>query len=138
MAVKIRLQKFGSKHNSFFRIVAAESTRSRDGKFLALIGTYNAVDGSLKVDTEIANHWYRNGALPTDTVKSLFKKNKIFLTKIPTVKKEPVKKDIKKVVKKETTKKEPVKKVEAASKEKAANKDVKEKPVAKKATQPKK
>ena len=123
MAVKIRLQKFGSKHNNFFRIVAAESTRSRDGKFLALIGTYNAVDGSLKVDNEVANHWYRNGALPTDTVKSLFKKNKIFLTKIAAPKKE-------------APKKPEAKKAETKPKEKTVKKETK--PAAKKAAQPKK
>lgn len=103
MAVRIRLQRFGSAHNAFYRIVAAESTKSRDGKFLALLGTYNPLNGKIEVDQAEINRWYRNGALPTDTVRTILKKNKIFLTKEVTVE---VNKEAPKKAKKTT--KEPV------------------------------
>ena len=76
MAVKIRLQRFGAKKRPFYRIVASESTRSRDGKFLEIIGTYDPLTtpATVVIDKEKANKWLTNGAKPTDTVKSLFKK----------------------------------------------------------------
>jgi small subunit ribosomal protein S16 len=74
MAVKIRLQRFGSNKRPFYRVVASESTRSRDGKFLEIIGTYDPLIGQVNVDATKAQQWINNGAQPTDTVKSLFKK----------------------------------------------------------------
>ncbi len=80
MAVKIRLQRFGAKKRPFYRIVASESTRSRDGKFLEIIGTYDPLEGKVNVDSDKVTKWLANGAQPTDTVKSLLKKHKV-LTK---------------------------------------------------------
>ncbi len=77
MAVKIRLQRFGAKKRPFYRVVASESTRARDGKFLEILGTYNPLDGEVKVDAEKVQKWLDNGAQPTDTVRSLLKKHKI-------------------------------------------------------------
>jgi small subunit ribosomal protein S16 len=74
MAVKIRLQRFGSNKKPFYRVVASESSRSRDGKFLEIIGTYDPLVGQVNVDSAKAQQWISNGAQPTDTVKSLFKK----------------------------------------------------------------
>ncbi|MCK9493487.1 MAG: 30S ribosomal protein S16 [Acholeplasmataceae bacterium] len=74
--VKIRLQRFGSHKRPFYRIVAADVTAPRDGKFLDIIGTYNPLTqpASVEIDKEKALKWLNNGAKPTDTVKSLFKK----------------------------------------------------------------
>ena len=74
--VKIRLQRFGSHKRPFYRIVAADVTAPRDGKFLDIIGTYNPLTqpASVEIDKEKALQWLNNGAKPTDTVKSLFKK----------------------------------------------------------------
>lgn len=77
MAVKIRLQRFGAKKRPFYRVVASESTRARDGKFLEILGTYNPLDGTVNVDTEKVQKWLNNGAQPTDTVKSLLKKHNV-------------------------------------------------------------
>lgn len=80
MAVKIRLQRFGAKKRPFYRVVASESTRARDGKFLEILGIYNPLDGTVNIDGEKVEKWLNNGAQPTDTVKSLLKKHNV-LTK---------------------------------------------------------
>ena len=74
--VKIRLQRFGSHKRPFYRIVAADVTAPRDGRFLDIIGTYNPLTqpASVEINKEKALQWLNNGAKPTDTVKSLFKK----------------------------------------------------------------
>ncbi len=72
--VKIRLQRFGSNKKPFYRVVASESTRARDGKFLEIIGTYDPLRSEVKIDAEKAQKWMGNGAQPTETVRSLFKK----------------------------------------------------------------
>lgn len=74
--VKIRLQRFGSHKRPFYRIVAADVTSPRDGRFLEIIGTYNPLTqpASVEIDKEKALKWLGNGAKPTETVKSLFKK----------------------------------------------------------------
>ncbi len=74
MAVKLRLQRFGSNKKPFYRVVASESTKPRDGKFLEIVGTYDPLIGQVKIDQDKAQKWINNGAQPTDTVKSLFKK----------------------------------------------------------------
>ena len=74
MAVKLRLQRFGAHKTPYYRIVASESNRSRDGKFLDILGTYEPLQGKVSVDAEKVQKWIGNGAQPTDTVKSLFKK----------------------------------------------------------------
>ncbi|OHE41803.1 MAG: 30S ribosomal protein S16, partial [Tenericutes bacterium GWF2_38_8] len=45
MAVKLRLQRFGTHKRPFYRVVASESTKPRDGKFLDLLGTYDPILG---------------------------------------------------------------------------------------------
>lgn len=79
MAVRIRAQRLGSKKRPFYRIVATASTSPRDGRFLEIIGTYDPINEqeAIKIDEEKALKWLNNGALPTDTVKSLFTKKGI-------------------------------------------------------------
>ena len=43
MAVHLRLKRMGAKKRPFYRIVAADSRRSRDGRFLEIVGTYNPI-----------------------------------------------------------------------------------------------
>lgn len=76
MAVKIRLKRMGAKKAPFYRVVVADSRSPRDGKFIENIGTYNplATPAEVKIDEETAIKWLNNGAIPTDTVKSLFSK----------------------------------------------------------------
>ena len=79
MAVKIRLRRMGAKKAPFYRIVVADSRYPRDGRFIEEIGTYDPMQEPyvVKVDAEKAKKWISNGAQPTDTVKTLFKKNGI-------------------------------------------------------------
>lgn len=74
--VKLRLQRYGAKKRPFYRLVAANSTNPRDGRFIEIIGTYNPLDKNdpIKIDEEKALKWLNQGAQPTDTVKSLFTK----------------------------------------------------------------
>lgn len=79
MAVKIRLRRMGAKKAPFYRIVVADSRYPRDGRFIEEIGYYNPLQDPavLKIDSEKAEQWIKNGAQPTDTVKALLKKNGI-------------------------------------------------------------
>ncbi len=79
MAVKIRLRRMGAKKAPFYRIVVADSRYPRDGRFIEEIGYYNPLTNpaEVKVDAEKVQKWIGNGAQPTDTVKSLLKKNGI-------------------------------------------------------------
>ena len=74
--VKIRLRRMGAKKAPFYRIVVADSRYPRDGRFIEEIGTYDPLKepAEVKVDAERAKDWIKNGAQPTDTVKSLLKK----------------------------------------------------------------
>ena len=82
MAVKLRLKRMGSKQKPFYRIVAADSRSPRDGRFIEVVGTYNPVKkpAEIKVDEELTLKWLRNGAQPTDTVRSLLSKEGIMAT----------------------------------------------------------
>jgi small subunit ribosomal protein S16 len=79
MAVKIRLKRIGAKKKPFYRVVVADSRYPRDGRFIEEIGTYNPLvnPAQFKVDAEVVQKWIKNGAQPTDTVKSLLKKSGI-------------------------------------------------------------
>ena len=76
MAVKLRLKRMGSKKAPFYRIVAADSRSPRDGRFIETVGTYNPIPekAEVSVNTDLAIKWLSNGAIPTDTVRDLFKK----------------------------------------------------------------
>ena len=76
MAVKIRLRRMGDKKAPFYRIVVADSRYPRDGRCIDEVGYYNPLTDpiDLKVDAEKVQQWIKNGAQPTDTVKSLLKK----------------------------------------------------------------
>ena len=79
MAVKIRLKRLGAKKNPFYRVVVADSRSPRDGRFIEEIGTYNPMvdPAEITIDGEKAKQWISNGAQPTDTVRSLLKKQGI-------------------------------------------------------------
>lgn len=75
MAVKIRLTRMGSKKRPSYRIVATDSRRPRDGQYIELIGTYAPVgECKVNINEEVALKWLTHGAVPTDTVRSLFSK----------------------------------------------------------------
>lgn len=75
MAVKIRLTRMGAKGHPIYRIVATDSRARRDGEYLELIGNYYPCDEKeTKINEEVALKWLKVGAIPTDTVRSLFSK----------------------------------------------------------------
>ncbi|MEY2563112.1 MAG: small subunit ribosomal protein [Verrucomicrobiota bacterium] len=78
MAVSIRLRREGAKNRPYYKVVVADSRSPRDGKFIEIIGTYDPKkpdhNSTLKLDR--IDHWISQGAQPSDTVRSLIKKNK--------------------------------------------------------------
>lgn len=79
MAVKLRLTRMGAKKSPFYRIVATDARKARDGQYIEQIGFYNPTvePVEVKIDAEIAKKWLATGAQPTDTVRGLFIKNGI-------------------------------------------------------------
>ena len=77
--LKIRLKRMGAKKAPFYRIVVADSRSPRDGRFVEQIGTYNPLvnPAEVTIDEELAQKWLRQGAIPTDTVRTLLSKNGI-------------------------------------------------------------
>ena len=80
MALKIRLRRMGRKKAPHYRIVVAESTMPRDGRFVARVGHYNPTTEpmTLVVDREKALGWMEKGATPTDTVNALFRRAGVY------------------------------------------------------------
>ncbi len=73
--VKMRLKRMGAKKKPFYRIVVADSSSPRDGRFIEQIGTYdpNQDPSAIKIDEEKARKWLSDGAQPTDRVTKLLK-----------------------------------------------------------------
>lgn len=76
MSLKIRLSRGGAKKRPYYRIVVAEATAPRDGRFIEKIGTFNPLlpkdkAGRLVLNQERATHWLKVGAQPTDRVVRL-------------------------------------------------------------------
>ena len=71
--VKLRLTRMGSTKAPFYRIVAMDSRKARDGKYIDQIGYYNPVSEpkQIVIDADKAKQWLANGARPTDTVMGL-------------------------------------------------------------------
>lgn len=73
MALKIRMARGGAKKRPFYRIVVAESTSPRDGRFVERIGHYNPLlaadhQDRVVIDLERAKHWLSQGAKPSERV----------------------------------------------------------------------
>ena len=75
MSVKIRLTRLGKKKQPTYRVIVADERAPRDGRFIDEVGFYDpTADPSIvKIDTEKAAQWIKNGAKPTDTVAKLLK-----------------------------------------------------------------
>jgi small subunit ribosomal protein S16 len=73
MALKIRLSRAGAKKRPYYRIVVAEATAPRDGRFIEKIGTFNPLlpkdkAERVRLDQERVKYWIKSGAQPTDRV----------------------------------------------------------------------
>lgn len=77
MAVKIRLSRIGKKHVPFYRIIAVDSRKKRDGAYLDNLGTYDGLKGQVvQMHIERINDWVAKGAILSDTVKKIVKMHK--------------------------------------------------------------
>ena len=76
MALRIRLTRRGAKKRPFYRIVVMDSRKTRDGKYLDLVGNYDPMKdpAAVKVDKDKAVSWMQKGAIPSDTVRQIFRK----------------------------------------------------------------
>jgi small subunit ribosomal protein S16 len=82
MAVSIRLRREGAKNRPYYKVVVVDSRSPRDGKFIEIIGTYDpkTPGHNSSLNIERAEYWISKGAQPSDTVRSLIKKNKKMTT----------------------------------------------------------
>jgi small subunit ribosomal protein S16 len=80
MGVRIRLARHGAKKKPFYRIVVADSENPRDGRFLEKVGTYDPLKDPVEVslNPDRIKYWMEKGAIPSDTVRSLLKKEGFF------------------------------------------------------------
>ena len=135
MPVRIRLSRGGAKKRPFYRIIIADSRRSRDGKFIDQIGIYNPMlskDSSerVKLNAEKAKEWIAKGAQPSDRVK-------IFLSNLGIIEKPVItektkkhlpkkKEEVKEEAKVEPAKQEVKEEVKEEAKVEPAKEEVKE------------
>ena len=131
--VKLRLKRMGTINKPFYRIIAIDARKKRDGKYLESLGYYDPKTDplTLKVDVDKSIKWLKVGAQPTDTVRSLFRRAGIMekwhnlkLEKISENKNsdKPIEKEEKKKTAPQKTKET---KVEETKAEKPAKKTVK-------------
>lgn len=73
--VVIRLMRAGAKKRPFYRVVAADSRRQRDGRFLEILGHYNplAKPFELVLHRDKIEKWLASGARPSVQVASLIR-----------------------------------------------------------------
>ena len=73
MSVKIRLTRIGRHKDPFYRIVAADSHFTRDGRYIEQIGTYDPALGAAaaQINEELAMKWLNLGAQPSDSVRAM-------------------------------------------------------------------
>lgn len=82
MSVRIRLKRFGAKDRPYYRIVIMDSRSARDSKTIDELGYYHPIETAekqLNINEAKAREWLSKGALPSDTVRSLFNKKGIQL-----------------------------------------------------------
>ncbi len=74
--LKLRLRRMGAKKRPSYRIVVAESTAPRDGRFIEIVGLYDPLTepATVRLNEERAKHWLSVGAQPTDTVRDILRK----------------------------------------------------------------
>lgn len=79
MSVSIRLSRGGAKKRPYYKIVVANATAPRDGKYLEQVGTYNPIlakddENRVRLVADRVNYWLGVGAQPTDRVARLLDK----------------------------------------------------------------
>lgn len=72
--VRIRFARFGRKKAPFYRIVAIDGRKARNGKPLEFLGWHNPIADETSLNAPAIKKWLQNGAQPSDTVRYLLKK----------------------------------------------------------------
>lgn len=73
----LRLNRQGTKDRPYYKIVAVDSRKRRDGRYIEQIGSYNPMEEegvNYSVDLAKADEWISKGAQPSDTVRDIIKK----------------------------------------------------------------
>ncbi len=80
MATRIRLRRVGRKGHPSYRVVVADRQAPRDGRSVETLGHYDPMTNpaTIQVNAERARHWLSQGATPSETVRSLFKKAGVY------------------------------------------------------------
>lgn len=77
MSVKIRLSRLGRTNRPYWRVVAVDSRKKRDGAFLEALGTYDPIKHEvLQLHTDRIDSWVKKGAFCSPTVKKLIRISK--------------------------------------------------------------
>ncbi len=74
--LKIRLRRMGANRDPFYRVVVSDSRSTPSGRFVDVLGTYDprTDPATIRIDVVKAEEWIRNGADPSETVRSLLTK----------------------------------------------------------------
>ena len=75
--VKIRLMRLGKHKSPFYRIIAVDSRRKRDGSYLALVGTYEPFSGKVNLKSDVILDLLSKGAKFSETVANILKQKGI-------------------------------------------------------------
>ena len=82
MAVVIRMKRSGRRNRPCYRITVADSRAPRDGRVLESLGLYDPIapdkEAQVVLNVERAKHWIEHGAQPSETVRSILKRNGVF------------------------------------------------------------
>ena len=76
--IKLRLKRYGKKREVSYRIVAMNSSTRRDGRPLQELGFYNPRTDEVRLETDAIVKWLKEGAQPTETVRSILRKANVF------------------------------------------------------------
>ncbi|WP_330463641.1 30S ribosomal protein S16 [Metamycoplasma gateae] len=76
--VKLRLKRTGKKFHATYKVVASDARAPRDGKFIDELGHYDPHTKQLFLNEELTTTYLNNGAKPTETVRTLLKRNDFY------------------------------------------------------------
>lgn len=74
--VRIRLRRMGKHKSPFYRIVAIDSKKARDGEYIENLGHYDPIKKNLQLKRDRIEYWLSQGAKPTNPVAKLIAKEK--------------------------------------------------------------
>lgn len=81
LAVRLRLTRIGRRKRPYYRIVAVDSRAKRDGAFIEGLGIYHPLErgGQIEINADRALYWLTTGAEPSETVRSLLRREGIWM-----------------------------------------------------------